>query len=589
MSPVDRLICHVLPKAFLMALVAEGRLAELQIVRRDKPSRAESVFLGRLERVMPELDAGFVDIGIGRSGFLRAEDRAGIDDWPPTGAPVLVQVRNDGEGDKGPRLSMNVAVTGRYLVYHPLGSGVSFSRRIEGESERDRLRTHVEGLLEGGVVLRTAAAGATLDVLRADALDVMERWEKLRGLAFDLQPPADLTARMPGERDPIARALRNHGAALEEVVLDDRGMARALQDDMDRLGEKIRVRWHNGPMPTFDIDDVAGQIDTALAPRIVLESGVEVLFEPGETLCAVDVDSAGAGGRQGRAPRRPVEVNLEAAPAIAHQLRLRNIAGAVVIDFVTMRSTYDRDKVQAALAEALAEDPVPTQLYGFTRLGHFELTRARRGATLAAQLEALELPVPAGKPSIINGPYACIGDDPQGAALADGLRLDIQNCLTKMSGLFLVAAFAATALRGAPAADNARRTGVRYALDGTVRRSGEQVRVDVQLLDTIADQVLWSEHYDRVIDDSFRLEDEIAERIVTELDVKLVSGEQARVWRKALSNKRARQHYYEGLQSFIRMNAEAMVSARMSFERVTELAMSAARAELAPGSQDTGS
>ena len=115
-----------------------------------------------------------------------------------------------------------------------------------------------------------------------------------------------------------------------------------------------------------------------------------MLFEPGETLCAVDIDSARAGGRQGRAPRRPVEVNLEAAPAIAQQLRLRNIAGAVVIDFVTMRSAYDRDKVQAALAEALANDPVPTQIYGFTRLGLFELTRARRGPTLAAQLEALE-------------------------------------------------------------------------------------------------------------------------------------------------------------------------------------------------------
>ncbi len=305
-------------------------------------------------------------------------------------APILVQVRNDGEGEKGPRLSMNIAVTGRYVVYHPVGSGVSFSRRIEGESERDRLRAHVEGLLEGGVVLRTAAAGATLDVLRADALQVMERWEKIRGQAFDVQPPADLSARIPGERDPIARLLRDHGASLEEVILDERGMARALQDEMDRLGEKIRVRWHNGPMPAFDIDDVAGQIDTALAPRIVLESGVEVLFEPGETLCAVDVDSAAAGGRQGRAPRRPIDVNLEAAPAIAQQLRLRNIAGAVVIDFVTMRSTYDRDKVQAALAEAMAGDPVPTQLYGFTRLGHFELTRARRGATLAAQLEALE-------------------------------------------------------------------------------------------------------------------------------------------------------------------------------------------------------
>lgn len=392
MSRVDRLICHVLPKAFLMALTAGGRLAELKVVRRDTPSHIDSVFLGRLERVMPELDAAFVDIGIGHAGFLRAADRAGIEDWPLPGAPLLVQVRTDGDGEngKGPRLSMNLAVTGRYLVYHPVGGGVTFSRRIENESERERLRGHVEDLLEGGVVLRTAAAGASLDVLRADATEVMERWEKIRRQAFDSQPPADLTACIPGERDPIARVLRDHGATLEEVILDDRTMARALQDEMDRLDEKIRVRWHNGAMPAFDIDDVAGQIDTALAERIVLESGIELLFEPGETLCAVDVDSATAGGRQGRAPRRPVEVNLEAAPAIAQQLRLRNIAGAVVIDFVTMRSTYDRDKVQAALAEALADDPVPTQLYGFTRLGHFELTRARRGATLKAQLEALE-------------------------------------------------------------------------------------------------------------------------------------------------------------------------------------------------------
>jgi len=393
-SKIDRLICHVLPRAFLMALVADGRLVELRIVRRDRPSLVDSIFLGRLERVMPDLDAAFVDIGIGRAGFLRAADRAGFDGWPAAGSPVLVQVRNDGDDEtadgKGPRLSMNIAVTGRYLVHHPLGAGVTFSRRIEGESERERLAGHVRDLLDGGLVLRTAAAGASAELLRADAADILERWETIRRQAFSAPPPFDLSARLPGERDPIGRVLRDHGAGLEEVILDDRLMARALQDEMDRRGEQIRVRWHNGAMPAFDIDDVAGQIDTALAARIVLESGVEVLFEPGETLCAIDIDSASAGGRQGRAPRRPVDVNLEAVPAVAEQLRLRNLAGAIVIDFVTMRSTYDRDKVQAALAEALADDPVPTQIYGFTRLGLFELTRARRGATLAADLEALE-------------------------------------------------------------------------------------------------------------------------------------------------------------------------------------------------------
>jgi ribonuclease E/ribonuclease G len=388
---IDRLICHVLPHAFLLALTADGRLVELRIARRDRPSPVESIFLGRLERVMPELGAAFVDIGIGQSGFLRAEDRAGVDDWPPAGAPVLVQVRSDGEdGGKGPRLSMDIAITGRYLVYHPMGSSVRFSRRIEGEAERERLAGHVRDLLEGGLVLRTAAAGAPGDLLRADAVRVLERWEALRRHALDAPPPADLTARMPGERDPIERALRDHGASLEELIIDDRGRARRLQDELERRQETIRVRWHGGPMPVFDIDDVASQIDTALARRIALPSGVEVLFEPGETLVAIDVDSAAAGGRQGRAPRRPVDINLEAAPAIAQQLRLRNLGGPVIIDFVTMRSAYDRDKVQAALAQALADDPVPSQLYGFTRLGLFELTRARRGATLAAQLEALQ-------------------------------------------------------------------------------------------------------------------------------------------------------------------------------------------------------
>lgn len=391
MNRIDRLICHVLPHAFLLALTADGRLVELRIARRDRPSPVEGIFLGRLERVMPELGAAFVDIGIGQSGFLRAEDRAGIDDWPSAGAPVLVQVRSDGEeGGKGPRLSMDIAVTGRYLVYHPMDSSVRFSRRIEGEAERERLAGHVRDLLEGGLVLRTAAAGVPGDLLRADAVRVLERWEALRRHALDAPPPADLTARMPGERDPIERALRDHGASLEELIIDDRGRARRLQDELERRQEAIRVRWHGGPMPVFDIDDVASQIDTALARRIALPSDVEVLFEPGETLVAIDVDSAGAGGRQGRAPRRPVDINLEAAPAIAQQLRLRNLGGPVIIDFVTMRSAYDRDKVQAALAAALADDPVPSQLYGFTRLGLFELTRARRGATLAAQFEALQ-------------------------------------------------------------------------------------------------------------------------------------------------------------------------------------------------------
>ena len=135
MSGVDRLIVHVLPQAFLMALTAGGRLVELQIARRDRPSLVDGMFLGRLERVMADLEAAFVDIGTGRSGFLRGEDRAGVDGWPPAGAPVLVQVRNEGEGHSG-SLPPMMSRCRPLSAHHPLGAGVS-SRRIDGESERE--------------------------------------------------------------------------------------------------------------------------------------------------------------------------------------------------------------------------------------------------------------------------------------------------------------------------------------------------------------------------------------------------------------------------------------------------------------------
>jgi TolB-like protein len=187
------------------------------------------------------------------------------------------------------------------------------------------------------------------------------------------------------------------------------------------------------------------------------------------------------------------------------------------------------------------------------------------------QLEGLDLPLPA-KPSIVLLPFTTAADDAEAQALASGLRLDIQTALVKMSGVFLIAAGTANALRGVPAAQAAARLGVRHVLEGNVQRQGERARVNVQLLDTQEDRIVWSEQYDRALDASFALQDEIAERIVTALDVKLASGEQARVWRKCLTQPRARDHYYSGMLAFFQMNADAIASARAHFERLAELA-----------------
>jgi adenylate cyclase len=186
------------------------------------------------------------------------------------------------------------------------------------------------------------------------------------------------------------------------------------------------------------------------------------------------------------------------------------------------------------------------------------------------QIEALELPLPR-QPSIALLPFSAPGGDRESVELAEGLRIDIQNALVKMSGLFLLGAGSANAMAGTPAAEAGPRVGVRYVLEGSVRRSGEHVRVNAQLVDTVNGTVMWSERYDRPLDDKFELQDEITERIVTALNVKLTTGEQTRVWHKCLTNPHAREVFYRGIQSFFRMNAEAMASARSCFERVAEL------------------
>ncbi|MDX2315484.1 MAG: hypothetical protein QNL90_15555, partial [Gammaproteobacteria bacterium] len=190
-------------------------------------------------------------------------------------------------------------------------------------------------------------------------------------------------------------------------------------------------------------------------------------------------------------------------------------------------------------------------------------------ATVPPQLQSLDLPLPE-KPSIILLPFTSVGEDPAGDAFADGFRIDIQNALVKMSGLFLIAAGAANAFRGKDPIEAARFLGVRHVLEGNVRRSGERIRVNVQLTDTTDGMVSWAEQYERESDDAFALQDEVTERVITALDVKLASGEQARIWRKCLSSPKARDIFYRGIHQFFQMNAESIAKAKRDFQRIVE-------------------
>jgi ribonuclease E/ribonuclease G len=388
MSGVDRVVCHEGEAATIIASLAGARLLDVAVRPRGHQDFEGAIILGRVERFSPELDAAFVDIGQARAGFLRRIDMVGFENGrpPPAGMPVMVQVSRDPTADKGARLTMNLGLVGRYVVFKPHEQEVNFSRRIEDAEIRGRLTAAIAAAgagEEGGFTVRTVAAMAAPEVVAQEAQGLTARWESMRARALASTPPAILHA----EPHPLLRVQRDHGGSLAEIVVDDRNLGLRLRQAIDTAGDRTSLRVVEGAEgAVLDSFDIAGQIETALAPRIALASGVELLFEPGQTLCAIDVDTGSAASRQGQGPRSPLQANLDAVDEIARQLRLRNIGGIVIVDFIDMRGPHDRNQLQGAMAARLAEDPVPTQVVGMTRLGLMEITRARRGSPLARAL-----------------------------------------------------------------------------------------------------------------------------------------------------------------------------------------------------------
>ncbi len=388
MSGVDRVVCHEGEAATIIASLAGARLLDVTVRPRGHQDFEGAIILGRVERFSPELDAAFVDIGQARGGFLRRVDMVGFENGrpPPAGMPLMVQVSRDPTEDKGARLTMKLGLVGRYVVFKPHEQEINFSRRIEDAEIRGRLAaamTSAGAGEEGGFTVRTVAATVAPEQVAQEAQGLTARWESLRARALASTPPATLHA----EPHPLLRVQRDHGGTLAEIVVDDRNLGLRLRQAIDTAGDRTSLRVvESADGAVLDSFDIAGQIETALAPRIALASGIELLFEPGQTLCAIDVDTGSAGMRQGQGPRSPLQANLEAVDEIARQLRLRNIGGIVIVDFIDMRGPHDRNQLQGAMAARLAEDPVPTQVVGMTRLGLMEITRARRGPPLARAL-----------------------------------------------------------------------------------------------------------------------------------------------------------------------------------------------------------
>jgi ribonuclease G len=397
------IVINVSPRETRAALLENGVLQELFVERASRRGLTGNLYQGRVSRVLPGMQAAFIDIGLERTAFLHASDIVQPDDAenggtaPRTdsirelvgeGADILVQVLKDPLGTKGARLTTFVTIPSRYLVFMPFGHGVGVSARIENEDERQRLREAVQAAVvhgeTGGYIVRTAAEGATPEALRADMLFLRRLWEVLGAKARaaragtlvheDLPLPLRLMRDLVGEG--VDRVLVDHDATCERM----REFATTF---MPALG--ARVERYAGSRPIFDLHGIEEEIQRSLDRKVALKSGGYLIIDQTEALTTIDVNTGAYVGHR-NLEETIYRTNLEAAVAIARQLRLRNLGGIVIIDFIDMQEEEHRRQVLQALEKTLAADHARTKVSAVSPLGLVEMTRKRTRESLAHQL-----------------------------------------------------------------------------------------------------------------------------------------------------------------------------------------------------------
>ncbi len=373
----------------------EYRVAELYLERRGQRSIVGNVYKGRVDNVLPGLEAAFVDIGLDKNGFLHVDEivlpgvetpRRGrgsheggkrITDLLEPGQEIVVQVVKDPLKTKGARLSMELTIAGRYMVYAPSGEGVGVSKRLD-DKERDRLRRETKGLDlgGGGAIIRTAAQGAT----RADFERELQYLFKLHEV---LQRRVEET-KAPGmvfqEADLSVRVVRDiFSADFERALVDDEKQHHRLVSFFSRTAPELvdRVELHQGEVPLFEAYGVEEVIEGLLSRRVDLPSGGYLMIDAAEALTVIDVNSGSfvGKGKQARLEDTILKTNLEAAEEVVNQLRLRDIGGIIVIDFIDMSRARNRDAVLKTLRGSLEQDRTKTFTAEISKLGLVEMTR----------------------------------------------------------------------------------------------------------------------------------------------------------------------------------------------------------------------
>ena len=373
----------------------DWRVAELYIERRGSRSIVGNIYKGKVDNVLPGLEAAFVDIGLEKNGFLHADDvvfpgvevarrgRGGrtkgkrITELLKPGQEILVQAIKDPLKTKGPRLSMQLSIAGRYLVYVPQGEGVGVSRRLD-DKERDRLRRAAgkADLGDGGVIVRTAAQGATKEDFEREIKYLHKLHDVLQQRAKETTAPemvfqeADLSVR-------VARDI--FSGEFEKAIVDDRKQHHRLESFFNRTAPELleRLEFYEDEEPLFERYSVEEALQSVLRRRVDLPSGGYLMIDYAEAMTVIDVNSGSFTGRGKGAKLEDTitRTNLESAEEVVRQLRLRDIGGIIVIDFIDMSRARNRDAVLKTLRKSLDEDRTKTYVVEISPLGLVEMTR----------------------------------------------------------------------------------------------------------------------------------------------------------------------------------------------------------------------
>jgi ribonuclease E len=373
--------------------VLEGReLVEHYVTRVGARSMAGNVYLGRVQNVLPGMEAAFVDIGRGRNAVLYAgevafdeeveESDRRIEQALKPGQSVLVQVTKDPLGGKGARLTAQISLPGRFLVYVPDGGVYGISRRLP-DAERRRLRDVLKTIRpsEVGVIVRTAAEAATEEDLAADLDRLKKTWDSIKRKSRRAKAPAVIYE----EPELTIRVIRDvfSPAEFQEIVTDAPEIFEKVRAYLKDVAPGLleRVHLHQGPLPVFEERHVIEQIHKALERKVWLPSGGYVVIDRTEAMTVIDVNTGRSVGKT-NLEETVVGTNIEAAKEIARQLRLRDIGGIIVIDFIDMLLEKNRDLVIRTFREALAMDKTRSQVFDITPLGLLEVTRKKVSAGL---------------------------------------------------------------------------------------------------------------------------------------------------------------------------------------------------------------